>query len=500
MTSTIDTGTTSTVARSARPSYGNWVRLRSAGLFGTGLAATVVLFATPVLALFGLMVAGLPAVALIGLLGAFTFLCVGTPLGPAVTRRVLFQRHVARGGHLWRSGIFSPNRDRGVTLPGMAGRLELLEYTDPTGQPFAVVYDRRRGGLWTLILRADADGPAMVEAEQVDTWVAGWSRFLATAGTDPALLACKVVVDTAPDPGTGLAAAVAAAQAPSAPALAVAVMSECADRYPALAAANATWIELTYRGRALARQGDRDAQREAVLAELGRHLPGLVQSVTEAGGGAVTPATVEDLTRAVRSAYDPATVVDGDVAWADAGPVAAQEAWDVYRHDGGWSVSWEMHDAPRAGIDATALAHLMAPQAGLVRKRVALMLRPHSPDGSARAAENDAATATFNATSAGPRGRVPAAAALRVRATEQARHEVATGAVLVRFNLLVTATVTHRDDLDQAVASVESAAGSVPLRLRRCLGSQAAAFATTLPVGFVPSEHTVIPEKLRDLL
>lgn len=484
--------------RPVRPSYGNWVRMRSAGLFGTGLAATVVLFATPVLALFGLLVAGLPAAVVLVALGALCFTCAGTPLGPALTRRAVFARHTARGGHLWRSGVFSPNRDPGVTLPGMAGHLELLEHPDPTGQPFAVVHDRRRGGLFTLVLRADADGPGMAEAEQVDTWVAGWSRFLATAGSDPALLACKLIVDTAPDPGTGLAASVAAARAPGAPALAVAVMTECATRYPALAAANTTWIGLTYRGRTLARKSDRDT----VLAELGRRLPGLVQSLTEAGGGAVVPATADELATAVRTAYDPTVRLDAaaEPSWADAGPVAAQESWDTYRHDGGWSVSWAMHDAPRAGIDATALAHLMAPQPGLVRKRVALVLRPHSPDGSARAAENDAATAGFNATGGSVRGRVSAADSLRVRATEQARHEVATGAVLVRFSLLVTATVTNSDDLARAVSCVESAAGSVPLRLRRCHGSQAAAFAATLPIGFVPSEHTLIPEKLRALL
>jgi hypothetical protein len=188
------------------------------------------------------------------------------------------------------------------------------------------------------------------------------------------------------------------------------------------------------------------------------------------------------------------------LAWADAGPVAAVEGWEDYRHDGGWSCSWEMHDAPRAGIDATALAHVMAPQPGLARKRVAVLLRPHSPDNSARTAENDAATATFNAGGGSVRGRVSASNSLRVRATEQARHEVATGAVLVRFNLLVTATVTDREDLDRAAAAVEAGAGAVPIRLRRCGGSQAAAFAATLPVGFVPTEHTLIPDKLRELL
>jgi hypothetical protein len=495
--------TTTATAPADRTSYGNWVALRSPGLFGTGLAATVVLLATPVFALLALLVAGtVPALAA-AVLGELGFTAVGTPVGPALTRRVVFWRHRARGSNVWRAGVFSRNADPAVTLPGMAGRLALLEPADGTGCPFAVVHDRRHGGLWTLVARCEADGPGMAETEQVDTWVASWGRFLATSGTDTALAAVKVIADTAPDPGTRLATAVRDAAAPGAPALAAAVMGECATTYPALAARNTTWVELTFHGRALARKGDQDL----VLAELSRRVPGIVDGLAAAGGGSVAMATAAELAATVRGAYDPAAHTDlaqadgaAVVEWREAGPQAAHEQWGAYRHDSGISVTWAMHDAPRAGIEATALGHLLAPQAGLARKRVALLFRPAAPDASARAAENDAATATFNASGGTVRGRVTAANSLRVRATEQARHEVATGAVLVRFSLLVTATVTDPTDLDQASGAVESAAGAVPLRLRRCDGSQAAAFAATLPIGFLPHLHTLLSDKARELL
>jgi hypothetical protein len=486
-----------------RTSYGNWVALRSPGLFGTGLAATVVLLATPIFALLALLVAGLPAAVFAAVLGGLGFTAVGTPVGPALTRRAVFRRHRARGSNVWRAGVFSRNADPAVTLPGMAGRLALLEGTDPMGAAFAVVHDRRHGGLFTVVARCEADGPGMAETEQVDTWVAGWARFLATAGTDNALAAVKVVVDTAPDPGTRLATAVRDAAVPGAPTLAAAVMGECAATYPALAARNTTWVELTFHGRALARKGD----QELVLAELSRRTPGILDGLAAAGGGSVAMATAAELAATVRGAYDPAAHTDlaqadggAAVEWRDAGPLAAHEQWGSYRHDSGVSVSWAMHDAPRAGIEATALGHLLAPQPGLARKRVALLLRPAPQDASARAAENDAATATFNAGGGTVRGRVSAADSLRVRATEQARHEVATGAVLVRFSVLVTATVNDPTDLDQASGAVESTAGAVPLRLRRCDGSQAAAFAATLPIGFLPHLHTLISDKTRELL
>lgn len=55
-------------------------------------------------------------------------------------------------------------------------------------------------------------------------------------------------------------------------------------------------------------------------------------------------------------------------------------------------------------------------------------------------------------------------------------------------------------DVPQAVSTLEGRAGSVPIRIRGCYGSQAAAFAATLPVGFVPWEHTTITPKIREWL
>ncbi len=69
---------------------------------------------------------------------------------------------------------------------------------------------------------------------------------------------------------------------------------------------------------------------------------------------------------------------------------------------------------------------------------------------------------------------------------------------MVRFSILMTATVADAANLERAVATMESRAGATQLRVRRCVGSQAAAFAATLPAGFVPWEHTIIPDKIRE--
>ena len=54
---------------------------------------------------------------------------------------------------------------------------------------------------------------------------------------------------------------------------------------------------------------------------------------------------------------------------------------------------------------------------------------------------------------------------------------------MVLISLHVTVTVTTGDDLDEAVADLESRADQSKIRLRRAYGGQAAAFAATLPAG-----------------
>ena len=157
-----------------------------------------------------------------------------------------------------------------------------------------------------------------------------------------------------------------------------------------------------------------------------------------------------------------------------------------------------MFGAPTAAIGALQAAPVLMPHSDFARKRVALVFRPKSPEASVKASESDANSAIFMSSQG--KKRTTAQQKLRVRATEQSRDEVAAGAVVVQFSLLVTVTVTSPERLDQAVSTMTSQAGRVPMRLRRCYGSQAAAFAATLPAGFVPWEHTVIPDRVREIM
>ncbi|MFS3130635.1 SCO6880 family protein [Nocardioides sp. Bht2] len=488
--------------------FGNWIRQESSGIKGASAAGSTVLVA-------GMGVAGVLLVAagpLAGLVAAFLVVAVFSATTTPVRRlgqRVGFLVQRARGEHQWRSGVFSRNQERESRLPGMLGGVELLEKADAFGvhgEQFAVLHNPRVGGLYTVVAKCIADGPWMQDQTQVDLWVASYANVLSALGHDHAIICAKAITETAPDPGGRLAAMVGAGRVAGAPAVARGIIDQVVAAAPATSSENVTYLELTFRGRTL----DRKGRRDVILSELARRVPGVRGRLEAAGGGAVTMVTANELPGIVRAAYDPEAQVfleraalagSGPTAvdWKDAGPVSYQEAWDHLLHDSGRSVTWEMAEAPRQSLNERSLTALLAPHSDFARKRVAIIYRPHTPAEAAQVSENDVDTAVFNADQG--KKRISARSRLRVKATERSRDEVALGAGMVRFSLLITATVHHRDgDLDQAVSTIEAGASSVLMRLRRSYGSQAAGFVATLPVGFVPWIHTVVPDKIRDLL
>jgi hypothetical protein len=492
--------TESTIALPERTTYGNWITQRSPGLFGAGAIGTGVLIGGILFSLLALLLGGLVPALVVAGVSVLAFTAVGTPLGRTVARRVLYARHQLAGGHSTRTGVVAHKTRRQRTrLPGLVEKTELLTGTH-LGVDFVVV--KSAGGLYSIVVRCAPDGPAMQDQAQVDAWVAGYAGVLSMCGQETGLVCAKAITDTAPDPGGQLEAMVQAFRVDGSPTLAREVMDQCVASLPATSSENLTYLELTYRGRLLNRRGD----EKAILAELARKVPGLLTMLAAAGGGSVEMVAPTELARIVRVAYDPVTAtaleqaeLAGDtqvVEWADAGPVACRDLWGELVHDSARSITWEMHGAPRSKITERALAPLLAPHSHFARKRVALIYRPHTPDESTTVAERDASTANFVAQQG--KKRPSASARLVQAAAEQSRHEVAAGAASVRFSLLVTGTVLFDGDLDQAVSTLESRGRQVPVRLRRCYGAQAAAFCATLPVGFVPHLHTVVPASVRE--
>jgi hypothetical protein len=542
------TGVASAPASTGPRTYGNWRKPSSPGLPRLGLLGTAAALASLVLVMIVQIAAGLLAAG-----GAV--LVVGAALVPLVWRnradrngwQVLAAKASWRWGrrrrqHLYTSSLTGPVSFGTARLPGLLANSRLLSAVTAHGEPFALIHLPSTKH-YAVLIRCDPEGSQLVDTETVDEWVACWGGWLARLGHEANLEACTVTIETAPDPGSRLSSEVAQMLTPGAPALSVAVLRQAAASYPHGAAAVHAYVTLTFSARRQARteaEGVRarpdgrtgassegaEAKRRAgvrspqeMAAQIGRRLPLLLHQLRSAGAGTGTAMTAAEVAETVRVAYDPAAAVLLDraraqqatyasrqpgappeplVGWADAGPVAQVEAWDHLRHDSGASITWQMVDVPHGAVRSRVLEQLLDADPNLARKRVTLIYRPHDPASAARVADADVRTAVGRASLRQGEGR--ASESLALASARQSAAEQAAGAGLVRFSMLVTATVDDVGKLAQAAEVIDQLGPACQLRLRRCYFSQSAAFAAALGVGVVLPKHVTVPDVVRDHL
>lgn len=500
------------VATSAR-TYGNWRRPSSPGIGTLGTLGTITLMGGIVVSLIAFMIHWQLGV---GALGLSVVVVVPLAIRDRHGRngigwlglRLAWHHSRARGRHLYRSGPLARTGAGRCSLPGLAANLEAIEARDAWGRPFVLLRHPRVGHLSTVI-QTSPDGAALVDAAEVDNRVAHWGTWLAALAHEPGLVAASVTIESAPDTGTRLRREVDHHLDPAAPDLAKEVLSSIVEHYPAGSASLSCRIALTW---TTAPRGTRTGRRstEELAIEIGHRLPALTRSLGATGAGAARPMGVGELAGAVRVAYDPAAHLlveqtgpaGAVIDWPDAGPVAAEEYWDHYRHDGAVSVTWTMTEAPGGHVFSNVLEPLLAPHPDIDRKRVTLCYRPHDPASATRTVERDRLDAQF---AAGARRVGRARDTISRQAADKSAEEEAQGAGVVRFGLLVTATVLDGGAcdpgaLDLAAVAVENLATTARLRLRRAYGAQSAAFAAGLPLGFVLPTHLRVPASVRELL
>ena len=488
--------------------YGNWRRPASAGLFGLGSGGTGVMMGGLVLVVLVTMLAGFTRglilfTILAGALGAVAVKDKhGRSLAERAQTRVLWATARRRGVTLYRSGPLGFTAWGTHQLPGIAASLRLTEHQDAYGRAFALLHAPATA-TYTVPLAASPDGASLVDRTQVDVWVADWGHWLANLADEPGLVACTVTIETAPDSGHQLRAAVRASIDPHAPAFAATMLREVVAAYPVGSSVTRAWVALTFTAVSPATGDTRGP--DAMGRDLGTRLPGLVDTLRATGAGAVRPVSGQELCELVRVAYDPgvAPLVDQahtdqpGLSWADVGPAAAVADWDGYRHDSGYSVTWAMSTAPRGNVQSGVLERLLAPHPDIDRKRVTLVYRPVDAAKAAAIVEADLRAAEFVASaSKKPTARSVTAA----RAAAATAAEEAAGAGLVNFSLLVTATVTDPDRAPQARAAIDTLAATARLRLRPVYGGQASAFAATLPIGLILPKHLSRAEAIQGRL
>jgi len=328
--------------------------------------------------------------------------------------------------------------------------------------------------------------------------VANWGAWLASLGYLPAVRWITITIDTAPDPGSTLAGHVAASIDPTAPQAAIDIMGQLVATAPAAAADVDTRVSVTFDPAAYP---GNPRTVTAAIAEVGQSLAGLEAALASCGLTLLGRARAADLAGIVRIAFDPA--VRGEVSrllatdisprletrldWASAGPQAAQEEWDCYRHDSGISVTWTWREAPRQNVRSDVLARLVAP--GSYAKRVSIQYRPFPAAAAANALDSEVRAAEFRREySRRTRRDLTARDAHDHARARQAADEEARGAGVGLIGLYVTVTVTDPARLGRAVADTEASADLSKIALRRLYRSQAAGFTATLPCGICLTE------------
>lgn len=547
----------STVASSAGGprTYGNWRKPSSPGLPRLGLLGTAAALGALVVVMLVQVIAGL-------LPAGLTALVVVAGLVPLVWRnradrngwQVLLAKASWRVGrrrrqHLYTSALTGPVSFGAARLPGLLANTALLSAVTAHGEQFALLH-LPSSKQYAVLIRCDPEGSQLVDVETVDEWVACWGGWLAKLGHEADLEAVTVTVETAPDPGSRLAAEVDQLLTADAPALSRAMLTEAAASYPHGAATVTAYVTLTFSARRIAhteaegmlsRPAKPGAQAagadsaatiatvatarspkqaagvrspQEMAAQIGRRLPLLLHQLRSAGAGTGRAMTVGEVAETVRVAYDPAAAALLDrahaqtppdsselwplVAWEDVGPVAQVEAWDHLRHDSGASITWQMVDVPHGAVTSSVLEQLLEADEHLARKRVTLIYRPHDPASAARVADADVRTALGRSSLRQGEGR--AAESLSLASARQSAAEQALGAGLVRFSMLVTATVDDPSKLAAAAEVIDQLGPACQIRLRRCYFSQAAAFTAALGVGVVLPKHVAVPDVIRDNL
>lgn len=489
--------------------YGNWRRPSSPGLLGLGSAGTGALIIGLFITVIIIMLAGLLEAVIFAIILALLVLVLTVR---DVHHRNLLQRVGARlgwwstksaGAHLYRSGPLGRSAWGTFQLPGIIAATRLTQHFDGYDRPFAMLYTPKTM-TYTVVIGADPDGASLVDEHQVDTWVADWGYWLRNLGDEPGIEGASVTIETAPDTGTRLRREVELSIDPDANEFSQALLREVVGRYPAGSSVVKAFISLSFSGRAA---GGKRRSPEEMARELAARLPGLTGDLQATGAGAASLLDAEELCEVIKIAYDPAAAVliDGyhaagdplELSWADVGPSATQTGWSSYRHDSGWSRTWAMTSAPRGLVQAGVLARLLAPHRDIARKRVTLLFQPIDPGRAAALVETDQRATEFQATN---RRRAAARDTLAVRAAAATAAEEASGAGLVNFGMLVTATVFDPDGAKDATAAIDNLAATARVRLRVVHGSQDSAFAAALPLGLNLAKHLNVPTVLREKL
>ncbi|MEV5774234.1 SCO6880 family protein [Streptomyces antimycoticus] len=373
-----------------------------------------------------------------------------------------------------------------LDLPGVGASSALIEAHDPTtGQRVGVVHDRVTGYMTITTLLAPG-GSLMAPTSAVRGTIRTWGQVLDAMSTDEQVKGASVTIQITPGAGEALSDDVKARKRADAPQLARDTIDELVRTTPHATASVAPWMSVTVDPNATVNPPRELGEK---VAESLRVVDGLDLSGT--GTDVFRRATATDVRRLVRSAYDPDSFNAreehfGQLQWGECGPVAADDGWEEFAHDGGVSVSWVLREMPRRPIPYSVLLPLLSP--GRYQRRVTLAYRVLSPHEGEAVLEREISNAAQRAdATAQVKGRAKWSQKADFARAEKAAAQAASGAQVVDWTLMVTTTARSTADLPAARQELERAVKATKgIRMRPAYGAQGAVFAAGLPLGYNP--------------
>ena len=405
--------------------------------------------------------------------------------------KIVFGLNKAKGNTVFRGGALAPTKktSQRLVLPGVLSGCKVSEYVDSWNRSFALI--EHASGTGAVVMRLTPAGSNLVDQETVDNQVAYWGQWLGDLSNESGIAGASITVETLPDLGGRLYSEVTSRRAANCPQVAGKVIEGVLDESTGSNQVR-VWVTLTFN---LAALGGRK-NKEIAGREIASRLPGLTQGLVAAGGGATHLVTVNELARLVRSAYDPDSEELFDQAlaagqtinldWSQSGPVFAQADFSSYRHDGAVSRVWTMTCPPRGAVQSAVLSRLLEPNRDVQRKRVTILYQPMDAAKAPSVVERDLNHARANAAGARPSAR----SINELAAASEVASEEASGAGLVDFAMIITATTTP-DHLEDTSVTVQALAAASRLLIRPAYGAQDSGFALGLPLGLHPANASV---------
>ncbi|MFF3244281.1 SCO6880 family protein [Streptomyces sp. NPDC002870] len=422
---------------------------------------------------------------------------------------VLAVRHqiaVSKKRNLFFSGAFAPastkTGEQPMDLPGTLARLRILEAPDGLGGQLGVVHDPVTGH-YTAVARVTFPGLALVDTDQQTARVNAWAGLLRSFCTeDSPIVRIAVHQRCLPDDGAALRSWTGRHVTPDAPAAAVTALAEVMEGAGPAATSRETYLAVTLSAaRAkLAIKGAGGGQVGAA-AVLVRETTAMLGSLSTASLQVVEWLSPRGVAATVRSAYDPDAQMElatraaaaeeegwsGLVPGVDpalAGPAAAESGWGTYRHDGAWTVTYQVRIWPQSEVYATVLQPLLRPRRN-ARRSMSLVYEPIGPRRArqelAREKAKRSSARHLRAKTGRDESEDERREALIARTQDAAR---AAGQGVVRMTALLAVTVTDVAELETACAEIQADAAASGLELRRMWGAQDVGFAASaLPLG-----------------